>query len=286
MKSSKIKSIFIILLIYLAATLLGIYVFNIFDNLNMLLRLFGADVAATILVWLFSVIFKNSSIYDPYWSVLPVVLFALLIAMEKNYSIEAFMLFIPVCYWALRLTANWALMFENLTTQDWRYDKYKNDFPRLWPIINFAGIQLMPTIIVYLAVIPGIIIVTSDFEANVFTLVAMLITIAAPTLQLCADLQRYSFAKKNKGKVCNIGLWKISRHPNYLGEILMWWGVFFMLLSMSKDYWWTGIGALLNNLLFIFVSIPLMERRQINNKPDYSEYLKETGKLLPKFKRT
>ena len=183
MRRSKIISIGIILLIYLAATLLGVYVFYIFDDYNVLLRLFGADVAATILIWLFSVIFKNSSIYDPYWSVLPVVLFALLIAMEKKYNIETFMLFIPVCYWALRLTANWALMFENLTVQDWRYDKYKNDFPRLWPLINFTGIQLMPTIIVYLAIIPGIIIVTSDLKVNIFTVLAMLISLAAPTLQ-------------------------------------------------------------------------------------------------------
>lgn len=291
MKQSKIKSIIIILLIYLVACLIGIYTFFIFKDYSMLLRLFGADVAATIIVWFFSVIFKNSSVYDPYWSILPIVLFALLIAYEKAYSLEVVMLFIPICYWALRLTTNWALMFENLKSQDWRYDKYKNDFPKLWPVINFTGIQLMPTLIVFLAIIPGIYIVEGvnlnlNLSPNVFTIFAMLISLSAPTLQLVADFQRYKFAKSNKGKVCNVGLWKYSRHPNYLGEILMWWGVFFMLLSMNLGFWWTGIGAFLNNLLFIFISIPLMEKRQLGNKPEYEDYAKATGKLIPKFKRT
>ena len=53
-------------------------------------------------------------------------------------------------------------MFENLGNQDWRYDKLKNDYPRFWQIINFSGIQLMPTIIVFLAIIPGILIVIPD----------------------------------------------------------------------------------------------------------------------------
>jgi len=291
MKQSKIKSIIIILLIYFVACLIGIYTFFIFKDYSMLLRLFGADVAATIIVWFFSVIFKNSSVYDPYWSVLPIVLFALLIAYEKAYRLEVVMLFIPICYWAMRLTTNWALMFENLKSQDWRYDKYRSDFPKLWPIINFTGIQLMPTIIVFLAIIPGIFIVDSanlniNLNPNIFTIFAMLISLSAPTLQLIADFQRYRFAKSSKGKVCNVGLWKYSRHPNYLGEILMWWGIFFMLLSMNTDYWWTGLGALLNNLLFIFISIPLMEKRQLGNKPEYENYAKETGKLIPKFKRT
>lgn len=291
MKSSKMKSILIILLIYLMATLLGIYVFNTLDNYSILLRLFGADVAATILVWVFSVILKNSSVYDPYWSVLPLVLFALLIAYEKSYNLTAFILFVPVCYWSLRLTANWGIMFDNLNVQDWRYDKYKMDYPRFWPLINFAGIQLMPTVIVFLAIIPGIIMVVPEYfgftpELNVFTILAMLLSVTGPTLQLFADIQRYKFAKKNRGKVCDIGLWKYSRHPNYLGEILMWWGVFFMLLSLDLSFWWTGVGAFLNNLLFVFISIPLMEKRQIKNKPDYTDYKKETGRLIPKFKRT
>ena len=78
----------------------------------MLLRLFAGDVAATIVVWVFSVILKNSSVYDPYWSVLPIVLFALLIVFEKAYRLEVLMFFLPVIFWGVRLTVNWLLCLK------------------------------------------------------------------------------------------------------------------------------------------------------------------------------
>ena len=114
----------------------------------------------------------------------------------------------------------------------------------------------------------------------------MCVCLIAPTIQLIADYQRYRFSKTNPGKVCNVGLWKYSRHPNYLGEILMWWGVFLILISMDPYLWWTGIGALLNNVLFTTISIPLMEKRQLSNKSDYKNYQIETSKLIPLPKKT
>ncbi|KAL7718235.1 Steroid 5-alpha reductase C-terminal domain-containing protein [Entamoeba marina] len=57
------------------------------------------------------------------------------------------------------------------------------------------------------------------------------------------------FRKEHRGKVCNVGLWKYSRHPNYLGEICMWWGVYFMYLSVDQTYWYSFVGAVLNTLL-------------------------------------
>jgi steroid 5-alpha reductase family enzyme len=82
-------------------------------------------------------------------------------------------------------------------------------------------------------------------------------------------------------EICTRGLWRYSRHPNYLGEILMWWGVFLMLYSVDVSYWRTGIGAFANTLLFLFISIPLMEKRQLSNKPGYEAYLRETSMLIP-----
>jgi steroid 5-alpha reductase family enzyme len=71
------------------------------------------------------------------------------------------------------------------------------------------------------------------------------------------------------------------RHPNYLGEIMLWWLVYFMLISLDITYWWTFIGALANTLMFVFISIPLMEQRQMVQKPAYRDYVNSTPKLLP-----
>ena len=76
------------------------------------------------------------------------------------------------------------------------------------------------------------------------------------------------------------GLWKNSRHPNYLGEILMWWGIGLAIVITDFNLWWLLLGALLNTLLFSFVSIPMAEKRQ-SRKEGFLEYKKETRFLLP-----
>ena len=60
----------------------------------------------------------------------------------------------------------------------------------------------------------------------------------------------------------------------------MWWGVFLMLFSARPDLWYTGLGAAANTLLFLFISIPLMEKRLLQRRPDYAEYRRRTSMLL------
>ncbi|MCD8178026.1 MAG: DUF1295 domain-containing protein [Tannerellaceae bacterium] len=276
----------IIFLTYIIALGIAIFTFqSVNPDQHLLWRLFLADFAATVFVWFIGMIFDNASLYDPYWSVAPPLLLTLLAIKWYSVDIPFLLLLTGVWIWAIRLTVNWGYTFKNLGIQDWRYDKYKQQFPILWQLVNFTGINLMPTIIVFLAMIPGIYLLELCGSANLFTIIGFLICTGAATLQYFADRQIHRFRKTNPGKVCNIGLWSFSRHPNYLGEIAMWWGVFIMLLSIGgKEYTWTGTGALVNSLLFIFISIPLMEKRQLANKAEYATYRKQTGMLLPKIK--
>jgi steroid 5-alpha reductase family enzyme len=89
---------------------------------------------------------------------------------------------------------------------------------------------------------------------------------------------------ENRGHVNRQGLWKYSRHPNYLGEILMWWGVCLLSLSAPGGSPVFAVGALVNTLMFVFVSVPLMERRQLSGKREYAAYKSETGALLPRLR--
>jgi steroid 5-alpha reductase family enzyme len=83
--------------------------------------------------------------------------------------------------------------------------------------------------------------------------------------------------------VLSSGLWAWSRHPNYLGEITFWTGLFIMALGASWFNWWTVIGLAGMVLLFTKVSIPMMEERQMERKPGYSEYKQRTSVLFPKI---
>ena len=77
-----------------------------------------------------------------------------------------------------------------------------------------------------------------------------------------------------------VGLWRHSRHPNYLGEILMWWGVALSVICLYPHAWYLGAGALANTLLFLFVSIPMADGRQ-SRKEGFAAYKHETRMLLP-----
>lgn len=277
---SKSIGLVIITIIYILATIIGVITYNSIDCNNKLLSLFIADVVATLVVWLFGVIFNNSSIYDPYWSVAPPLLLTFFAIEASSFGTPVRLTLLIVWLWAIRLTGNWAYTFSNLSKQDWRYDKYKGDFPKLWHLVNLFGINLMPTLIVFLAMIPAIeLIDLNPISYNIFTILGILISLVAVALELVSDRQAHSFRKENRGKVCNIGLWKSSRHPNYLGEILFWWGLFIIYISVAPGEWLTAIGAVANTLLFIFVSIPLMEKRQLATKPAYAEYRRNTRML-------
>ena len=97
---------------------------------------------------------------------------------------------------------------------------------------------------------------------------------------LAADTQMQKYRKSGQHGLIRTGLWKYARHPNYLGEILMWWGIAIQAVSVMPEHWWLVAGAVANTILFFSVSIPLADKRQ-SAKPGYAEYKASTRSLLP-----
>lgn len=272
---------FVIALIYLLAMALGLWVFQVLGGSGIFIRVLLADVAATVFVYFAGCLFGNASVYDPYWSVQPIVILLGLALYYGRMDFSILLLLVAVSAWGLRLTVNWAETFQNLNTQDWRYDMFQQRFPRLYPLVNLFGIHLFPTMVVYLALLPAISMMEGG-RANLFTVTGFFVCLGAMLLQLIADRQMQRFRRQREAHddLIRIGLWKHARHPNYLGEILMWWGVYVMMLSITPQNWILGIGALVNTLMFRIVSVPMAERRN-SEKPGYAQYCQETRMLLP-----
>ncbi len=278
---TKTVSIVIIGIIYLIAILLGYFVFiTLNKGLHELVVLFLADVVATVVVWGFGLFYKNVSVYDPYWSVAPPVMFTIWAFYKSTFTLPVVLLLIAVWYWGIRLTGNWAYTFKGLAHEDWRYTRYREtQSPFIFHIINFFGLNMMPTVLVFAAMLPGFGLFESTETANILTWLGFAICISAATLQLVADTQIHRFHEEHPGQYCDVGFWKHGRHPNYLGEISMWWGVWTMYASVY------GLDCLIlapvaMTALFLFISIPMMERRQLQNKPGYAEYKKKTRMLI------
>lgn len=278
---SKAKSLAIITVIYLIAAVAGIMAFRRLSAvIPEIWSLLLADVLSTVVVWSFGLLFRNVSVYDPYWSVAPPVIFTAWAIFKDCFTFPVVMLLIAVWYWGIRLTGNWALTFKGLGHEDWRYSQYRRTLsPSLFQITNFFGLNMMPTLLVFACMLPGLGLFSTFGQANILTWLGFVVCLSSATIQLVADTQIHRFRKDNPGHPCDVGLWKHGRHPNYFGEIQMWWGVWLMYASLH------GLDLLLlapvaMTALFLFISIPMMERRQLENKPGYAEYRKKTRILI------
>ena len=279
MRANYSKSIIIaiIAVIYAIVIVVGIFVFDKFSAVvPELWALFIADVVATIITWGFGLVYENVSIYDPYWSVIPPVAFLIWAIYKSCWTIPVILLLLAVWYWGFRLTGNWAYTFKGLGHEDWRYTRYRNTLsPILFQLINFFGLNMIPTLVVFVCMLPGFGLFDASLSTNWLTLFGFAICISSATIQLVADIQIHRFRNSHPGQVCNVGLWKHGRHPNYFGEIQMWWGVWVMYASLYGIDWLI-LAPIAMTALFLFISVPMMERRQLENKPGYADYKKAT----------
>ncbi len=280
-KKSRALSFSAVAVIYLlaAATGVGVYCASPFHfAVNLLL----ADIAATVLTFVFSLIFKNASVYDPYWSVQPpVILLAFAYALGLNWF--GVLLLVAVSFWAIRLTANWAYTFKGLTHQDWRYTMLHEKTGRFYPIINFIGIHLVPTLVVYGCTLPAVYALVYGYRGNAVGVIFCILSLLSATLQGISDIEMHRFKKNKDRSFIRAGLWKYSRHPNYLGEILQWWSIGLAVVAVSHA-WFLLAGAFANTLLFLCVSIPMADGRQ-SKKDGWADYKRQTRMLLPIYKR-
>lgn len=259
----------------------GITLYILKDVLPPLLNMFIADSIATIIVYIFNLVFRNASVYDPYWSVQPPLLLAgFYLVYRIPFDAAHLLIIIPLIFWAIRLTVNWAIGFDNLAWQDWRYQDIKQQNPRYEKLIVFFGIMYMPTCLVFLGVIPLWHVLTAPPGNHLLSGLGGIIITAGTLLELIADreMKRYK-ADPARSPCISSGLWKYSRHPNYMGEMLVWIGLFiaglqnFQLLNLP--------GVLLIIILFISASIPMMEKHLLARTSAYRDYQQNVPMLFP-----
>lgn len=279
------QSFIIIGAVYLLAAALGVTVYVLTRPLGAFwIRLLLADLSATLLTFIFSLIFNNASVYDPYWSVQPIVILTGL-AVGQRLSLVKFVLLLVVLLWGVRLTANWAYTFKSMKHEDWRYRMLREKTGKAYFLVNLVGIHVVPTLVVYLCTLPAAALMLGSARGNLIAYLGAAVSLGAVILQGTADVQMHKFRKSGKSGFIREGLWKNSRHPNYLGEILMWWGVgICSVAALGAIYAYLLVGAVANTALFMLVSIPLAEGKQAK-KEGYDRYRAETRALLPIAKK-
>ena len=242
------------------------------------------------LIFLLSVKLNNYSTVDIFWGLSIIFNGAVLAVYFQNQWTHSF-IFISagVLVWGLRLSYH--LAKRNLKKpEDFRYV----DMRKKWGkhIKRNAYVKVFVTqgffsFLMSLALVGSL--QMSSPPSVIGGVLAGLIFATGLIFESLADqtLSRFKKDPKNKGKVCDQGVWALSRHPNYFGEILVWWSypVLLFSLSMPLGFLLALLSALIITWLLVFVSgVPLLEKRYQDDKP-YQAYAKKTPKLIPGFKK-
>ena len=267
--------------LYAAAFGTGLVPFIIIDDLLFAEAAFTA--AATLFIYVVTCFIPDTSLYDPYWSVAPPVMLLAAMVKYRLWSPNALIMLAAFIIWAARLTANWAVTYKGLLHEDWRYRMYREKCgPFAFAVINLVGLQFVPTVVVYAGMIGAFITVrTGGFSPMIFPgITVMLIGVA---LEFFSDRAIHRFLRENSGtgRTCDVSLWRYSRHPNYLGEMTFWTGVFIAFIGAVPGKWYFGLGFLLIPALFLLVSIPMMEKHNAERRTDWEEYKERTSVLIP-----
>ncbi len=280
----KTKGLLTVLTAYVIAVILGFISLKFSYNLSSMMQILIADIIATFVIYSFSVYFKNSSFYDPYWSVIPPFIAFFWLA-KSNYVINtpSILLMTAVLFWSLRLTYNWMKTWDGLHHEDWRYIDMRNNLGNSFEIIgNLGGIHFFPTFIVFFCCMPMAQNFSQSYNWTIF--LGFGLCIIGVLLEIISDKQLHAFRKiyPSGTGIIETGLWNYSRHPNYYGEIMFWWGIFVF------GYSFTGLNYFLlapiaMTAMFWYASIPWIEIKILRTRPQYEDYQKRVHILFPEI---
>jgi steroid 5-alpha reductase family enzyme len=271
---------------YVVALVVASAVVHAMVGVNPLWVLAAADTAATITVFVFSRAFNNTSVYDPYWSLVPIPVAVYFWAgpaagMVEPLELRQVAVLVLVSAYGLRLTWNWIRGWPGLQHEDWRYADFRKKTGKAYWLVSFSALHFFPTVMTYLGCLPLQAAMGSGVSFGALDVVAVIVTAGAITIEGVADNQLRAFRQQHpSGDICDVGLWKYSRHPNYFGEIAFWLGLLLFGLAAGAPAW-TSVGFVAMVVLFVGASIPMAEKRSLERRPHYAEHQKKVSMLVP-----
>jgi steroid 5-alpha reductase family enzyme len=261
-----------------------------------------AGVYAVVL-YIGSLITKNASIFDVNWSVLPASVYVLHFGyhpLADPNDLRRYLVIAAVWIWSLRLTGNW-LIKGGLGFEDFRYLRFRQTMsPVVFQLFSFTALFVVQSAMVLSMCLPiSYALARPGRPTGALDWLALAIALGGVAVETIADLQGRAFrAARDERQRTHpedftgsppkyprfpvAGLWRYSRHPNYFGEISVWWGVYLFSVAATGDWLnWTIIGPLTINGLFVGGSVGITERHELERKPEYADYQRKTSRLIP-----
>jgi len=229
-----------------------------------------------------SLVKKRNDVADVAWGLGFVLLVWVSFFVGEAESIRGFLVGLLVSIWGIRLA--WHIHRRNKgKTEDYRYAKWREEWGKWFYLRSYLQVYFLQGALLFLIVLPILFINKgAGQDLGVLDFVGLAVWILGFVFESVGDAQLARFIKDpaNKGKLMQSGLWQYARHPNYFGEVLMWWGLWIIALSVPNGLYGI-IGPLTITFLILKVSgIPMLEKRMEEN-PEFVEYKKRTSKFFP-----
>jgi steroid 5-alpha reductase family enzyme len=238
-------------------------------------------VAAALFTWLLSLFKRNVSIVDTLWALLFLLAAASYAVAAPHLTPRAIGVLVLVAIWALRLSIyitwrNWG------GGEDRRYQDIRaRNQPHFW-LKSLYLVFALQAMLAWIVSLPLYAAITSRSPLGIVDLAGCLLWLLGFCFETLGDWQlaRFKADPANRGRVMDRGLWRYTRHPNYFGEFVLWWGLY--LLALAAGAWWSIAGPALMSVLLLRVSgVTLLEKDIGERRPGYADYKRRTNAFLP-----
>jgi steroid 5-alpha reductase family enzyme len=261
--------------------------------LNNLLLTAAISLGVQFALWLISVRFRNATLADWWWGLGYATMAMVTYFNTRGVGVESRKLLLVGCalLWGLRLSAH---LFLRSRADGWReldrYEKHREDAAKLGKNANWYiyrkifGIQGVMMWIVSLPLqVPQFYL--RPTQLGPIAIVGASLWLVGFLIEASCDWQlaRFKAEPSNQGKVLAHGLWHFTRHPNYVGEALVWWGIF--LIACDN---WIGLFTIISPLRMHYrmayrQNLPWLETKITKHRPGYSDYAARTNRFYPWF---
>ncbi|UCF18755.1 MAG: DUF1295 domain-containing protein [Gemmatimonadota bacterium] len=256
--------------------------------MSIALTALGAILGLMTLVWIVSVIERDASIIDIFWGIGFVVAAWIYFYFTEAETMRRYLVAGLVTLWGVRLSVyifwrNWG------EGEDYRYRTMRAKNPKLFPWLSLATVFWLQAVLCWAISIPFLQAQRAPTPQSLIWLdwLAIIFFVIGFTFEAGGDLQLALFKRdpQNRGKVLDRGFWRYTRHPNYFGDAMVWWG-FFLFAAATPGALWTIYSPILMTFLLLRVSgVALLERGLRETKPAYRDYVRRTSAFVPWFPR-
>ncbi len=259
---------------------------NIPDLLLLFAANFAVAIGAVVLLWLASIPLRDVSIIDMFFAIILLAITVVSYLWGDGVAARKNLVLVLVGLWALRISVH--LIRRNWGRgEDPRYTKLRgwtnDDRSFVW--LSLHKVFLLQGVVIWFVSLPVQVAQTyaTPVALGWFAWLGIVLWAVGLAFETVADLQltRFRADPSNKGKVLNTGLWAYSRHPNYFGELCVWWGLFLVACDNPLGFL-TVIGPLLYTYLIVNVTGKrTLDKKLAREKPGYAAYMTSTSGLIP-----